>query len=207
MSGPYRKPLRAALFRRRQRQARQGQEGPSGGKKQMTPYPPLEAYQLTADLQLNLEQLNEIFAKCSDFVHRDFYLGRVLKVALVYIDGLADKKLIEDTLVRTLQQAPQQLARELAGKTDDLATVMAKIMPMTDVTVVDNMAAVIKHVLEGDTVLFLDGYSKALALSTRSWEHRAIEEPIAESVVRGPRESFIESLRVNTALIRRRLKT
>ncbi|WP_406678746.1 spore germination protein [Moorella sp. ACPs] len=170
-------------------------------------YPPLEEYQLTAELKLNLEQLQAIFAKCSDVVHRDFYLGQVLKVALIYIDGLADKKLIEDTLVRTLQQASPQLARELAGKSRDLATVMEKIMPMTDVAVVDNMAALVKHVLEGDTVLLLDGYNKVLALSTRSWEHRAIEEPIAESVVRGPRESFIESLRANTALIRRRLKT
>ncbi|WP_434073701.1 spore germination protein [Moorella naiadis (nom. illeg.)] len=173
----------------------------------MTPYPPLEEYQLTAELKLNLEQLKKIFAKCSDVVHRDFYLGQALKVAVFYIDGMADKKLIEDTLVRTLQQAPAELARYLAEKTRDLVTVMESIMPLTDVAVCDNLAVVVKHVLNGDTVLLLDGYKKALALSTRSWEHRSIEEPITESAVRGPRESFIESLRANTSLIRRRLKT
>ncbi|CEP67586.1 Bacillus/Clostridium Ger spore germination protein [Moorella glycerini] len=208
MPGLYRKPLRAALFRRRKPQVQQDKQGQSrGSNDQKAPYPPLEAYQLTAELKLNLEQLQRIFAKCSDVVHRDFYLGQAIKAALFYIDGLADKKLIEDTLMRTLQQAPPQLARDLANKTRDLAAVMETVMPMTDVAVVDNMGAVVKHVLDGDTVLLLDGYNKGLALSTRSWEHRTIDEPITESVVRGPRESFIESLRTNTALLRRRLKT
>ncbi|MBE3572910.1 MAG: spore germination protein [Moorella humiferrea] len=212
MTGPYRKPLRAALFRRWKQQGRQDKQGQQQGqafnkKTRKTIYPPLDEYQLTADLKLNLEQLQQIFAKCSDVVRRDFYCGQMVKVALIYIDGMADKKLIEDTLVRTLQQASPELARELVDRSRDLATVMEKIMPMTDVAVVDNMASLVKHVLDGDTVLLLDGYNRVLALSTRSWEHRTVDEPIAESVVRGPRESFIESLRTNTTLIRRRLKT
>lgn len=213
MPGPYRKPLRAALFRRRQQPPQQGKQGRKQGQhqgrgnNQVQPYPPLDKYQLTAELKLNLEQMEQIFAKCSDVVHRDFYLGQAIKVALFYVDGLADKKLIEDTLVRTLQQAPAELARDLAERSQDLTAVMERIMPLTDVAVCDNLAAAVKHILNGDTVLLLDGYKKALALSTRSWEHRSIDEPITESVVRGPRESFIESLRANTSLIRRRLKT
>ncbi|OIQ62604.1 spore germination protein [Neomoorella thermoacetica] len=215
MPGPYRRPLRAALFRRRQKSAQQGKQDnnkdkqgqPGSGNKHTAPYPPLEEYRLTAELKLNLEQLQNIFAKCSDVVRRDFYLGQAVKVALFYIDGLADKKLIEDTLVRTLQQAPAELARSLAERTWDLTAVMEMVMPMTDVAVVDNMGSLVKHVLNGDTVLILNGFNKGLALSTRAWEHRAVEEPITESVVRGPRESFIESLRTNTSLIRRRLKT
>ncbi|MDN5327121.1 MAG: spore germination protein [Moorella sp. (in: firmicutes)] len=215
MPGPYRRPLRAALFRRRQKPAQQGKQDnnkdkqgqPGSGNKHTAPYPPLEEYRLTAELKLNLEQLQTIFARCSDVVRRDFYLGQAVKVALFYIDGLADKKLIEDTLVRTLQQAPAELARSLAERTGDLTAVMEMVMPMTDVAVVDNMGSLVKHVLNGDTVLILNGFNKGLALSTRAWEHRAVEEPITESVVRGPRESFIESLRTNTSLIRRRLKT
>ncbi|MDG0790060.1 spore germination protein [Cohnella ginsengisoli] len=39
------------------------------------------------------------------------------------------------------------------------------------------------------------------------WEKRGIDEPMAESVVRGPREGFGESLDVNMSLMRRRLRT
>jgi len=33
-----------------------------------------------------------------------------------------------------------------------------------------------------------------------------VQEPTIEAVVRGPREGFSESLRINTSLIRRRIK-
>ncbi|RIE02702.1 hypothetical protein D3H35_18780 [Cohnella faecalis] len=38
-------------------------------------------------------------------------------------------------------------------------------------------------------------------------EQRSVEEPVAESTVRGPRDGFTESLGVNLPLIRKRLKT
>lgn len=38
-------------------------------------------------------------------------------------------------------------------------------------------------------------------------KHREVTEPSTESVIRGPRESFTETLRTNTALIRRKIKS
>ncbi|MEW9671261.1 spore germination protein [Ammoniphilus sp. 3BR4] len=34
------------------------------------------------------------------------------------------------------------------------------------------------------------------------WEKRSVEEPSAESVVRGPRDGFTETLGVNTSLLK-----
>lgn len=154
-----------------------------------------------------MEQLQEIFFKSSDFVARDFYFGQTLKAAIFYIDGLADKELIEDILVRTLQQAPASLARSLALGESPFSQVMESIMPLADVSSVKEMEEAVLHILSSDTLLLVEGVKEGLALGTRSWEHRAVEEPLTESVVRGPRESFVENLRTNTALIRRRLKT
>ena len=63
------------------------------------------------------------------------------------------------------------------------------------------------HVLSGDTVLFLEGYQTCIVASTRGWRDRAVSEPQSQTVVRGPRDSFTETLRTNTALIRRRIKS
>ena len=46
----------------------------------------------------------------------------------------------------------------------------------------------------------------ALFMNTKGWERRSIQEPNTEAVIRGPRDGFTETLRVNTALIRLRLK-
>ncbi|HBT47423.1 MAG TPA: spore germination protein [Peptococcaceae bacterium] len=204
MPRPFRRPLRAAL---RPLKGRATQKDTSGGQGQKYPYPPLEHYVLTPDLKLNLQQLEEIFHRSGDVVKRDFCIGGRARAAIVYIDGLADKTLIEDTLLRTLQHVPSELAQALVDRSAPLDRLLEIIVPMADVDFVEKMADVVNHVLNGDAVLLFEGYRQAMATSTRSWEQRSISEPLTEGVVRGPREGFVENLRTNTALIRRRLKT
>lgn len=43
-------------------------------------------------------------------------------------------------------------------------------------------------------------------MGTRDWKDRGVTETSVETVVRGLRESFSETLRTNTTLIRRRIK-
>ncbi|MCG0277987.1 MAG: spore germination protein [Thermanaeromonas sp.] len=204
MPRPYRKPLR--LFQRQKKKASHS-GGSSGGQGKKFPYPPLDHYTFVPDLKANLEQLKEIFLNSSDVVKRDFLIGGQAKAAIIYIDGLADKKLIEDTLLRTLQHVPPELGRALVEKTAPLDRILEIIVPLADVSPIESISDIVNHVLCGDAVLLFDGYTKALATSTRSWEHRSIDEPLTESAVRGSREGFVENLRTNTALIRRRLKT
>jgi spore germination protein KA len=52
----------------------------------------------------------------------------------------------------------------------------------------------------------VEGIDKALVINAKGWEKRGVDEPSSEAVIRGPRESFIESLRTNTSLIRRKIK-
>ncbi len=61
--------------------------------------------------------------------------------------------------------------------------------------------------LVGDTILFLEGVSKGLIIGSAGFKTRNIEEPIVESVIRGPREGFTESMVVNLSLIRRKIKS
>lgn len=44
-------------------------------------------------------------------------------------------------------------------------------------------------------------------MDTRSYEHRSIQEPSNEKVVKGSQEGFVENLRTNITLIRRRVRT
>lgn len=65
---------------------------------------------------------------------------------------------------------------------------------------------IIFGILEGNTVLLLDHCEEALIFSTKGGEKRSVDEPQTETVVRGPKDGFIESIAVNKALIRRRIK-
>ncbi len=54
---------------------------------------------------------------------------------------------------------------------------------------------IVNSILSGETILLIDGVDKALILSTRSWPTRGVGEPETETVVRGPRDGFSETLK------------
>ncbi|QIA27672.1 spore germination protein [Thermaerobacter sp. PB12/4term] len=51
------------------------------------------------------------------------------------------------------------------------------------------------------------GAGTAWLVDVREFEHRGVDDPATEGTIGGPRESFVEVLRVNTAALRRRLRT
>ncbi|OZB99077.1 hypothetical protein CJP46_02090 [Paenibacillus sp. XY044] len=63
------------------------------------------------------------------------------------------------------------------------------------------------HLLSGDTLLFIDRIGTAIIASTKGGERRSVSEPESQTVIRGPREGFTESIRTNTALLRRKIKS
>ena len=63
------------------------------------------------------------------------------------------------------------------------------------------------QVVLGDAVLIVDGINKAFSFGLKKYEKRAIAEPPTSTVIKGPREGFVESLAVNVSLIRRKIKS
>lgn len=62
-------------------------------------------------------------------------------------------------------------------------------------------------ILEGSTILVVNGCLRAIVMDTTGGKTRAVEEPSSQTVIRGPKEGFTENLRTNTSLIRRIIKS
>ncbi|HEY8394297.1 MAG TPA: spore germination protein, partial [Thermaerobacter sp.] len=71
----------------------------------------------------------------------------------------------------------------------------------------DTLPLAVRHVLAGHAVLLLEGRPCAWTFDVRGFPRRAVEEPEAERLVRGPRDGLVEDLHTNLALIRMRLST
>lgn len=168
----------------------------------------LHDQELSPDLQTNLLHIKAIFSDCSDVIYREFDFAQDdrIKLALVYIDGLTDKKQISDQIMRALMlDAPlmeqdREFTRERA-----LTLIKKKLLTIHQLDETDNMGKVTDCLLLGDTVLLVDGHATALINGARGWESRTVEESQTEMVVRGPREAFVETLRTNTSLLRRKI--
>lgn len=164
---------------------------------------------LSKKLKENIHLVEDIIGFSDDLVIRKFTLGNRLGIeaALIFIDGLIDKQIINESILKPLliEEFFAEEIKELATK-DIIKFIEENTMTINELEVVDNLEDVIKGPLNGDSILLVDGYKQAFVLNSKGWNMRGISEPQTESVIRGPRDGFTETLRVNTALIRRRIK-
>ena len=72
---------------------------------------------------------------------------------------------------------------------------------------VNTLDEIVQEVVSGCAVLICDGIKSGLSFGLRQFEKRAISEPPTSTVIKGPREGFVESLPVNISLMRRRIKS
>ncbi|MFX3635004.1 MAG: spore germination protein [Candidatus Pristimantibacillus sp.] len=152
---------------------------------------------LSKSLASNISILKQLYANGSDVVFFEFTLLDKLEAAIVYIDGISDIKDIDRYLLAPLRHIERN---ENMGWND--------VLPRISISITQTATTIqqaVDQVSAGNPVMLLDGQAAAFAFNLPSWNTRTIEEPEAETVVRGPREGFIETLRVNTSLLRRRL--
>ncbi|MEH7155728.1 spore germination protein [Neobacillus drentensis] len=165
---------------------------------------------LTGIFSEDLQKINKTFEKSSDVVIREFSIGseEKVKAAIIYTDGLADTTSIQTFILDSLMVEAKQMdnTKENLHSRKILQWVKASLLTVGSVAEISDFDSLFTNILSGNTVIFIDGMKVAIGASTGRWEERAISEPASETVVRGPRESFSENIRKNTALIRRKIK-
>ena len=165
-----------------------------------------EGKDLTPNLAVNLESIQKELNYSSDLIIKRFGIGGSPeeKGAVVFIDGLVDKKQVEWSILRPLMLMADR-ADVTPGTSDPLEYIESSLVTVGEINRKCKLAPIVDAVLSGMTVLLINGSKEALTIATPGWEKRGIEQPDSEVIVKGPRDGFIETLRTNTALLRRKL--
>lgn len=161
-------------------------------------------WQLTPDLNQTIKAVETLFQNCNDVVKKKFQLNRpsgTVGMYIIYIDGLTDSAMVERTIIKPLLWEWKN-----KPETDLFQDILTQEVETVDIKTVYEFDAVLGSVFKGDTAIFIDGYEKALVISSKKLPLRSIQESDSEPVMRGPRDSFNESIRMGTALIRRRIR-
>lgn len=156
--------------------------------------------EISVSVSENTSYLKNLFTDASDIVYRDFLVCNT-KALIVYIDGMADKTLIDNFVMETLMDNNGNL-----NNIENVSELKDKILTVSDIKAVTSLSEGVDSLLSGDTLLFIDGLKECYVISTRFWPARGITEPSGETVVRGGRDGFSETIRFNTALVRRRIR-
>lgn len=165
--------------------------------------------ELCPDINSNLQLLKSIFKDCSDVVFREFVFAQKeqIKLALIYTDGLTDKKQVGEQIMKALAlEVPMAVSSAEITKANALHFVKMRGLCIDQVKESERVQEVVEAILSGDAVLLVDGHATALINGNKAWPSRAIEDSKTETVVRGPREAFVETLRTNTSMLRRKIK-
>jgi spore germination protein KA len=164
------------------------------------------ATELSRDLAANLRVLRTALGESMDVIVREFTLGPI-PVALVCIDGLLDKPSVQENVLRAIMVDTHLIDAAGAGARNLVSLVKERILSVGEVKEIRDTVAVIDGVLNAHAAILFDQNDSGLLVNLPGFKMRSIEEPKTEPVVRGPREGFVESLRVNLSLLRRKVKS
>lgn len=165
---------------------------------------------LKTNLQDNIQFVKDRLGASTDIVIREIRMGKggSVKAGIFYTDGLSDtpalQNFIMETLMLDIKGTP--LEKKLTPEHNLLTVLKEFAMTVGEIKDLTNYDDLFTSLLSGDAILLIDGYSEGLVIGNKHWVERGVTEPTSQTVVRGPREGFSENLRVNTALVRRKLK-
>ncbi|UOY91855.1 spore germination protein [Ectobacillus sp. JY-23] len=154
----------------------------------------------------NTARIQQDFGDSTDLSIRHITLGKkhLSSATLVRIEGLSDEKLVSKSVIQPLIELWDTNERMT---TDGIASCLQNNLVTTSgLNLTSRWKEVFRAILEGDTAVFIDGCHIAIIASTRGGERRSITEPSTQTTIRGPKEGFVESIRTNTALVRRKIK-
>ncbi|WP_098744032.1 spore germination protein [Paenibacillus sp. EZ-K15] len=166
---------------------------------------------LSPDIKSNLNHIRAALGNSTDIVIREIPLDEEEKhyIAILYTDGLADQKIISESIMMVVADIAKSQVRDDTEHSQpfDGQKILEEISFVNkEIQSIHDYKKLFHSLLSGDTIFLVDGLDRGIAAGTRGWKDRGVMETSAENVVRGPRESFTESLRTNTALIRRKIK-
>lgn len=157
-------------------------------------------------LDEDIAHLQELFERCSDFVCREFQIGNV-KAAIFYFDGMAKTETVNDEILRSLILETRMAVSEQIQEIQLADFLEQHALTIGEVERIKLWSEALAAIYVGDTLLLLDDCREAFVLNSKGFPQRSVDKASNEKVLRGPEEAFNETLRVNTALIRKRLKS
>ncbi|MCL6637848.1 MAG: spore germination protein [Alicyclobacillus sp.] len=164
---------------------------------------------IVADLDTNVEYVNRTLGIGTswDLIAKPFSFAGVRMMSYVangYFLTMNMVLVLEnvETCIRSFVESRPQQPLDLHA----LLNYLSERVAFVQVQPVDQMDDVLRYILSGPMVTFIDGIDKALLIDTRIYPMRSITTPDLERTVRGSRDAFTETMLMNTAMIRRRLR-
>jgi len=156
---------------------------------------------IAEQVEINKEFLNDTMGvgKTFDVGMHELTVGGT-RVLLYYINGFADNNIVTQIL-RDLNDLKEQ-----DMQSNVFEHLFHKFIPFFQLAKVTTTDEFMDKLLVGQVGLIIDGEGQGIILDAKMLPGRQPQEPDTERVVRGAHDGFTETLVINTALTRRRIR-
>lgn len=172
--------------------------------KTITPGKQSGADSISSTLSKNIDLFRNIFRDDDTFIvrHVENQHNKSIKCCVLFMEEMIDTTIVNENILRPIMQDST-----LKNNNDTLIHFQNRVITSDNIKRSSDVNLLTKSILKGDTVLLLEDCYEALIISSIGVKSRAIQEPEAEKLIRGPREGFTEPLMINLSLLRKRLET
>ena len=148
------------------------------------------------------QKILDLFNKNAEVEVRKFFVCEK-HINLFVIDCLINKELFASGIIGGINKL-----EESKNPQEKIIDKLEKeLIAVSTIKRIKEEKEIQEEIFNGGVIIQIEGEEWLLAVNTAGYSKRAITEPPTASVVRGPREGFIEDIETNISLIRRRLKT
>ncbi|WP_128083566.1 spore germination protein [Paenibacillus sp. DMB5] len=152
-------------------------------------------------IEQRLGWFRERLDNCVDAVFRTFSGAGGQQYALVFLGGIVDLELLQEDLINPIVRED---GRESQAKEPSVD--FGRLL-ITSCNVTEQCGEALQYVLEGAAVLIIAGEPRMICYPYAKFEKRSITEAQNEVVIRGSREAFVEEVRTNVTMLRRRIRS
>lgn len=158
----------------------------------------------------NKKYVEDKFKDWGDIVKREFPVGahREVRVFITYIDDMVSRDMLEEEIIKNfmvnVRISPPNKEVDFSDPYDLLVN---GGVTTADIKESNDIDEAILEVMSGNTLILIENTDKILIISSKGFPKRGVDKPETEIAVQGPQEAFAESIRINTVLIRRRIRS
>ncbi len=155
---------------------------------------------ISPELSVSLAYLRSVFDNSADLTIRELQFSNI-RGAVITIDNMIDKQVLAESILM-----PVLSHRDYLSPKECYRNIRYRLLYTAESLELSTYEEIGNKIMSGFAVIAVNGCEKMLAIGIQGYASRSVSEPESDVVQRGSKEGFVESIRVNMTLLRRRLK-
>ncbi|MCM1055133.1 MAG: spore germination protein [Bacteroides sp.] len=123
------------------------------------------------------------------------------RICIIFCEGMASTGTMADLIFQPINSLTADMPLKELVRTLEDGLIIAGEQKQSD-----TYSDICADIMSGFVAILIEGLDRALSVGVQGYAARSVEQPSTHSNVRGSRDGFVEVVRTNVSLVRRRMK-